>query len=162
MPPYAGSSSNALYAAGGAAAGAGAYALGAQISSAKKRATISLGIGIGIAGLLLVNSGNLNTCSATAQSLAQQANNLTLSAGTAASGVDGSNLRSLFVQGQNNQALIAYYANPFNFFSTMPTAQPSTVQLAAVPNSVVASSGNSNLAPVLLIGLGVAAVAFAG
>ena len=142
----------------GAGVGAGAVMTGQDIKTAKSRASWALALSVGIGGLMLVNAGNLNTASQQAQSVAQQLNGLTLSATTAAAGTDGANIRAATVNLANIVANVAYYANPFNFFSTAPTPQPVVAQLAAVTSgTIVTSNNNNNLAALLLVG-GLAAV----
>ncbi len=144
-----------LIGGGGAAAGASLTMAGQALKSAKSRASWALGIAGGLAGLLVVYSGNCQTVMNNYVSLGQQAQSLVLDASSAATATAGlSQVRSLFIQSCNQGASLAYYANPFTaLFSTQPVALSAPVQLTAITSTVVTSSSNNWGPAILALGI---------
>lgn len=144
--------------AGGAAAGVAGTLAVQEVRKAKSRATWALGLSIGIIGLELYNSGNLNTAMTNAQNIAAATAALTFDA--AVTGIQVAALRSQVIALANNQANLAYYANIFNWFQSQPTQQAAPVQITAITTTTVTQSNNNNLAVLLLLGVGIAAIAW--
>lgn len=165
--PVAGQGSNAVSpwaaGAGGAVAGYGAGEAMHYLRGTRMRANAALLIGGGLLGLTLSNSGNLQSDSTNAQNNALASNALTFTTGGGVTGEEVSALRAKHTDLANIVAKLAYDSNPYNVFQTAPTAQTVTVQIASItPVTVTQVGNNSNLAMLLVVGIGIAAIAYAG
>lgn len=156
-------SSNPLIpAAGGFAGGVALDRAAMALQSAQKRATWGLALAVGLGALFLVNSGNLNTQVTQAQSIAATLNAFNVTATGSAAGTDVGFLRGQMVAICNALAMTAYYASPFNWFSTQPTQYPiGGAAIGTVTSTVVQSNSNSNTAALLFVAVGVGIVALA-
>lgn len=156
MGAYTGSSSSMgssiLYAGGGAAAGAGAYAAVQKLDKAQKRASWGLGIGVALVALAAFSSSDLNADQTALQSLATQCAGLSFDASV--TGLQVAALRSIVGQHINISMKMAYDANIFSFNGS-PSQQPFPVQIAAITPQTITTTNNNN---VIVLALAVLAV----
>lgn len=149
--------------AGALAGGAAVVAVG-KVQQASRRGAWALGLGVALTALSLVSSSDLNACQATALSITQASQAITLNDTDAASLAVGVRaIQNQLIALGSNQQQICYAANWWSFSGAPPVATLAPTSVSATAHIYAAATqtttqNSSNSTAIVVLGIAILAI----